>query len=227
MIDINEQLRFFKLIGMELKNKVECFAIGGSAMMFYGSKDETKDVDLVFTDKKSLDEIKEVLKKLNFEEKKSLIKIFKRYNETEDEKNKPVMMIGKDIRFDLFLDVIITFKMSESIINRVRETHEFENFIVKVVSPEDIILLKSATEREKDKADALNLIEKFNINWEIIIEESVNQTKIESYLFPVYLFDFLYELKEDLKADIPKDVIDKIRNIGEKLLEEKLKKKNK
>ena len=75
--------------------------------------------------------------------------------------------------------------------------------------------------------DALNLMGKFDINWDVIIEESINQTKLGAHLFPVFLFDFLYELKEDFKADIPKKVLDKVRNISEKMLVEYLKKKKK
>jgi len=219
MINIEEQLEFFKVIGKELDKKIICYVMGGSAMMFYGAKASTKDVDLVFLHKEDLQKIVEALERIGFSVKENLIKIFKRYKEAE---NKPVMMIRKDVRFDLFVNEIITFKMSDKIINRVKETHEFDNLIIKVISPEDLILLKSATEREKDKYDALSLIEKFNINWDFIIQESINQTKLESYLFPVFLFDFLYELKEDLKADIPKDVLDKIRKIGEEMMIKRL-----
>jgi len=224
MIDFDEQLGFFKLIGNELKKKVECYAIGGSAMMFYGAKLDTKDVDLVFLDEKELELVKNVLLHSGFDEKKVLIKIFKRYEET---KNKPVMMVRKEERFDLFFKEIITFKMSDTIIERVKEIHEFGNLIVKIVSAEDIILLKSATEREKDRYDALKLMEKFDINWDVIIEESVNQTKLESYLFPIFLYDFLEELKEDFKADVPKKVLDEVRKISEKMLVEYMKKKRK
>ncbi len=41
----------------------------------------------------------------------------------------------------------------------------------------------------------------------------------------MFLFDFLYEPKEDLKAEIPKDVLNKIREISENMLEEYLRKK--
>ena len=44
MINITEQNELFNLIGTKLDEKVECLAIGGSAMMFYGAKTETKDV---------------------------------------------------------------------------------------------------------------------------------------------------------------------------------------
>ncbi len=134
------------------------------------------------------------------------------------------MMVSKDDRFDLFLEEVITFKISDAIIKRVKEKHEFNNLIIKIISPEDIILLKCATERAKDRNDAASLIEMFNINWDIIIEESINQTKLEEYLFPVFLYDFLYELKEDFKADIPKEVLDKIRKISEDMMVKKLKK---
>ena len=223
MVKINEQTQLFEIIGAELKEKIECYVIGGSAMMFYGAKEDTKDVDLVFLKNKDLEKVKKILEKINFKDKKELVKIFRRY---EDKKNRPIMMVGKEgERVDLFFKEIITFKMSNSIVKRVTETHEFNNLLVKVVSPEDIILLKCATEREKDRFDALSLIEKFNINWNVIIEEAVNQTRLESYLFPVYLYDFLEELKEDFKAEIPKEILKEIRKISEDLLVKKLKKK--
>src|SRR3989344_2467645 len=223
MVKINEQLQLFKIIGTELKERIECYVIGGSAMMFYGAKEDTKDVDLVLLKKNDLEKVKEILEKINFKDKKELVKIFRRY---EDKKNRPIMMVGKEgERVDLFFKEIITFKMSNSIVKRVTETHEFNNLLVKVVSPEDIILLKCATEREKDRFDALSLIEKFNINWNVIIEEAVKRLDLESYLFPVYLYDFLEELKEDFKAEIPREVLKKIRKISEDLFVKKLKKK--
>ena len=225
MVNIEEQEELFKVIGKELNEKIECYAIGGSAMMFYQAKADTKDVDLVFLEKKGLEKVKKILEKIGYVDKKELVKIFRRY---EDNKNRPIMMVGKNgERIDLFFKEIITFEMSDTIVSRVKEAHEFNNLIVKIVSAEDIILLKCATEREKDRYDALSLMENFDIRWDIIIEEAVNQTKLESYLFPVYLFDFLEELKEDFKADIPKEVLKKIRNISEEMLEKRLRKNKK
>ncbi len=219
MINFQEQLEFFKLIGGGLKERVTCFVIGGSAMMFYGAKDETKDVDMVFLEEDCLNMMKRALSKMGFDEKQSVVKIFRRY---EKARNTPVMMVRGEERFDLFLREIITMKMSETIIDRARETHEFGNLLIKVVAPEDIFLLKSATEREKDKADALSLIQKFKLDWKVIIGESLHQTKLGQHLFPVFLFGFLYELKEDLKAEIPGYALREIRNISEDLLEERI-----
>ena len=220
MISITEQNELFNLVGAKLDEKVECLAIGGSAMMFYGAKTETKDVDLVFLDKSSFNLVKKALYEIGFNEKKNIKIIFAHYDIAKD---KPVMMEGRGTRFDLFLNEVIGFKISQSITDRVKEVHEFGNLIIKTISPEDIILLKCATEREKDRNDAASLIEKFNINWEIIIKESMHQTEIGGDVFPAFLFDFLYELKEDFKVQIPKEIIKKVMKIAEEMIVEKLK----
>lgn len=219
MINFDEQLEYFKLIGNTLTTRVVCYVLGGSAMMFYGAKTETKDVDLVFLEEEGLEEVKQVLYDSGFDEKQKLVQVFRRY---EKARNTPVMMEGKNTRFDLFLREVITFKMSPTIIERAKECHEFGNLMMYLLSPEDIFLLKSATERDKDLVDALSLLQKFKLDWKIILGESVHQTTIGQYLFPVYLFDFLYALKENLKADVPKKVLDEVRKIAEDLLEEKV-----
>ena len=64
MINLEEQIGLFKIIGSQLKSKAECIAIGGSAMMFYGTKLTTKDVDLVFLKKDCLLSILAYLKSI-------------------------------------------------------------------------------------------------------------------------------------------------------------------
>lgn len=221
MINITEQNELFNLIGTKLDEKVECLAVGGSAMMFYGAKTETKDIDLVFLDKKPFNLVKKAIYEMGFNEKKNIMPIFAHYDIVKD---KPIMMEGKDTRFDLFVREVIGFKVSPSMVSRVKEVHEFGNLVIKTISPEDIILLKCATEREKDRDDAASLIEKFNIDWNIIIQESVHQTEIGGDVFPAFLFDFLYELREDFKADIPKDVIKRLMKIAEEIMIRRLKK---
>jgi len=73
MVKINEQTQLFEIIGAELEEKIECYVIGGSAMMFYGAKEDTKDVDLVFLKNKDLEKVKEILKKISFKDKKELV----------------------------------------------------------------------------------------------------------------------------------------------------------
>ena len=221
MITFQQQIEFFNIVGKELNEKVECVAIGGNAMMFYGFKKLTKDVDLVFTNREDLNKVKKALYDSGFEEKTN-IKIFKNYEVID---TKPIMMEGKETRFDLFCKEIICFKMSDSIINRVKESHEFGNFIIKVVSPEDIILLKSATERIKDREDALEIIKNYNVNWKVIIEEALHQTELDKPLFVVFLYEFLLELKEDFKADVPDNVLKELLKMSKKEMVKRFKKK--
>ena len=75
--------------------------------------------------------------------------------------------------------------------------------------------MKCATERAGDKADAAEIIKKFDVNWDIVIKESLEQSKITEYIYPVFLYDFLLVLKEDLKVDIPDKVIKEVMKIGE------------
>src|SRR3989344_5481603 len=218
-INVKEQEDLFNLIWKTLKKKVECYVVGGTAMMFLNIKETTKDVDIVFKEKEGYETFKEALISLGAKESKFKI---------ENRQKVSSMIDLGNARFDLFLDYLIYFKLTPTIISRVREVHEFFNMIVKVVSPEDIILFKSMADRESDRIDVSDIIKKINLNWDQILEESELQTKNSEYFFSAFLYNFLIGLKEDFKIPIPKDFLNKLENLTEKdLLEtrERLKKR--
>jgi hypothetical protein len=216
MIGAEEQIELFKLIGNELKKKIECVIIGGSAMLFYGLKSATKDVDIVFFSENSRKDFIKAAEKIGFG------KIGTRYKAKT-----PVIMERKNARMDLFVDEVVSFKLSTGMLSRIKEKHEFENLIADIISPEDIILLKCATDRAGDRKDALDLITKLPIKWDVVIEESVWQMQNGKKVFPVFLFDFLEELKEDYRAEIPNEVIRKVRKLAEAEMMKALKDKSK
>lgn len=220
MMGLEQQNSLFKFLGEKLKKKIECYVIGGSAMMYYGMKESTKDIDLVFEHEKDRDEVEKLLKNLGYKERETRVIYFRK-------KNTPLLLQRDETRFDLFLDKIISTVLSKAMKERVESVYEYGNLIVKVISPEDIIITKCATERAGDRKDAAEIIKKANINWNTIIKESIYQAEVTPYVFPIFLFDFLEELTEDLKVDIPREVLDEIRKISEDLLEEKLGKKKK
>ncbi len=220
MINQEEQISLFKIIGTQLRNRIECIVIGGSAMMFYGAKGATKDVDLVFLKKEDLDSVKKVLFDSGFNEKNNIKGIFREDGGT----SKPAMMESPQTRFDLFLNEVIGFRIHEKTIERLREVHEFGNLIVKTASPEDILMMKGCTEREKDRDDASEIIKRFNINWNIILGEVEKQAKIGIVAFPLLLYEFLTELRENYKLDVPKNITDELIKIAEKMLKELRKK---
>jgi len=213
---IKEQEELFKIIGEKLKQRMEAFVIGGSAMLYYGAKEVTKDIDIVLNDKKERDMLLALLKELGFKERSTKLL----YGE---KKNVPILLQRGEDRIDLFYDKVVDFKFTDSIKERVSASYEYNKLIVKVISPEDIIVLKCATERAGDRLDAANLMNIKNIDWGIIMDEAVVQMKIIGDVIPLCLFEFMCELKEDLKADISQDTIDRLGNIAEKHLKKKLK----
>jgi len=200
-------------------------------MLYYGAKDITEDIDIVFTEKESFDNFLTALKELGFSDKNPNLLYFKK-------EDKPRLMQRGLDRIDIFYKNIIIMKLSESMINRIRAVYEYDNLIINVLSPEDIILLKCATERAGDRKDAMELINRFNINWNIIVEEALHQTNLNKPLFVVFLYEFLLELKEDFDAEVPREVLDTLLKKSEEemikglktkkgLLSTKYKKKNK
>ena len=211
MVELKNQEDLFKIIGDRLNNKIECFVIGGSAMMYYGAKDGTKDIDLVFIKEADRDAFVNVLIRMGYKEKNSILLYSKK-------RNAPLLLEFDGSRFDLFLNTVVSFKLTQGVKERIKKIIEHKNLIIKVASPEDILLMKCATERAGDRLDAKGLIEKCKFDWGIIIDESTTQIEFGNRTYPLFLYGFLMELKEDLKVDLPGAILEKI----EKMIEEKL-----
>lgn len=206
MTGLDEQLNLFSLIGSYIKKRIECYVIGGSAMLFYGFKTVTKDVDLVFTAKEERKRFVAALKEMGFAQRQHTIPGSDKSPHTQTFKERQaILMERKETRFDLFLSEIITTVLSPGMISRVREKHEFSNLVINVVSPEDIIALKCATDRAGDRKDAADIIGSVKINWDLILEEVRWQAANGKKAFMILLFDFVEDLIEDYKAGIPRD----------------------
>jgi len=154
MINLEQQNELFKLIGEILKNKLECYVIGGSAMMYYGMKGNTKDIDLVFEHEKDREKIIQILKSLGYNERgiKVVSVIYPK------KKNTPILLERDDSRVDLFVNKIISTVLSDSMKDRINSIYEYGNFIIKVLAPEDLIITKCATERAGDRLDAVEIM---------------------------------------------------------------------
>ena len=216
MTDLKEQEDIFNLIGSNLKRKIKCFVIGGSAMLYYKLKDATKDIDIVLLNEKDREYILKMMKNLGYAERNPKILYI-------NKKNVPILLQREQNRFDLFNKTIISLRFSDSMINRSKVVYEYANLIVNVVSPEDIIILKCATDRAGDRLDAVSIIKSTNINWDILFEESINQMKLVGDVIPLNLYQFLLELKEDLEVEVPEDFIKKLESECEEILVKKLK----
>lgn len=216
MTDLKQQEEIFNLIGANLKRKVKCFVIGGSAMIYYKLKDATKDIDIVLLNENDRNYILKLMKSLGYSERNAKILYI-------NKKNVPILLQRGQDRFDLFNRIIINLRFSDGMADRSNIVYEYANLIVNVVSPEDIIILKCATDRAGDRLDAASIIKNTNINWDILLEESINQMTLVGDVIPLNLHQFLLELKEDLKVDVPDNFIKKLESECEKILIKKLK----
>jgi len=216
MTDIKEQQDIFNLIGTNLKKKIKCFVIGGSAMLYYKLKDATKDIDIVLLNENDRQYILKLMKNLGYTERNP--KIF-----YINKKNVPILLQREQNRFDLFTRTIINLKFSDGMVDRARLVYDYANLTVNVASPEDIIILKCATDRAGDRLDATNIIKNTNTNYSILLEESINQMALVGDVIPLSLYQFLLELKEDLKVEIPEDFIKKLETECEAILDKRLK----
>ena len=210
MISVEAQQKLFLTLSQRLSKPVTVYAIGGTAMMFHGLKDATLDVDLVFENSKSRELFKTALIAIGYKKMDSVI-VYEKKN------NHPEMFTLCQERFDLFVEQVVDFIFSKKMRERATSTHQFgDNLSLKIADPHDIILMKCATDRLKDKDDARKIIESRSINWKILIEEAKNQVSLgrEGTLFE--LGNFLEYLKREMKVQIPQEIL----NILFKLVEE-------
>ena len=185
-------------------------------MLYYKLKSATKDIDIVLLNKNDRNYILEIMKNLGYAERNP--KIF-----YINKKNVPILLQREENRFDLFNRIIINLRFSEDMINRSHAVYEYANLIVNVVSPEDIIILKYATDRAGDRLDAVSIIRNTNVNWDILFKESINQMKLVVDVIPLNLYQFLLELKEDLQVEVPEDFLEKLEIECEAILTKKIK----
>jgi hypothetical protein len=219
MITIKEQEILFLDISRKLKRKITCYAIGGTAMMFIGLKLNTQDIDLVFENEEERKIFIKALEELEFKKLDSMILYGKKPNQ-------PELMQRSDERIDLFTTEVISFVFSENSKKRADKIHQFgENLIIKIANVHDIVLMKHATDRVKDIKDIEAILNKENINWNIILEETKNQIKLRKERAALDLGLFLEELKK-VGAKIPKQILNDLFKIVEMQAKNKRRKIN-
>lgn len=176
MVTYEEQMDLFRLVSDNINHDVTCWAFGGNAMMFYGYKDETKDVDLLFDKEKDRADFIRAIEELGFTET-SPHNIY--IPEKLKDKYKPLMYSRFLSRFDLFVGKIFKTLLSPKITEEVYAVHDFKgrhNIRVNVLRKEFIVLLKAVTERDKDFEDILTIVKKEkNFDWQLLVDEVIWQ----------------------------------------------------
>jgi hypothetical protein len=156
-----------------LKKTIDIYLIGGCAMSYYGIKDATKDIDVLFKNKYDCADFFNVVTELGYE--------------TAEQYFPPLLQMeatffvykGDEIWIDLFVkNVMNKFELSPSIQKRAVKTDlSTKKLKVYCLDPHDIFLFKSITPRPRDENDLILLLTKANINFNLIHEEIRIQSK--------------------------------------------------
>jgi len=160
-------------IDKRLKKAIDIYLIGGCAMSYYGIKDATKDIDVLFKNKYDCADFFNAVTELGYE--------------TAEQYFPPLLQMeatifvykGDEIWVDLFVEnVMNAFELSPSIQKRAIKTNlSTKKLNVYCIDPHDIFLFKSITPRERDENDLSLLLTKANINFDFIHEEIKIQLK--------------------------------------------------
>jgi len=219
MISIERQKNLFLAIAKNLKKPIKVYAIGGTAMMFHGFKDSTVDIDLVFTSLEDKNAFKRAVIELGYK-KLDATKIYGLKD------NAPEMLSLGQERFDLFVLEIIDFIFSKEMQERSEQAYQFlDNLILKIADVEDIILMKCATNRAKDREDILNIIKNRKVNWDILKLEAKNQVKLgreRAVMELGYLLEWLSN-----EGIVPKSITEDLYKFMKDQIERKLGQQNK
>lgn len=220
MIDIAQQESLFSAIGNLLPKKINVYAIGGTAMMLRAIKNTTLDVDFVFDKRKDREEFIYALKELGAKESDATL-VYGLKRDT------PLMLELSNCRFDMFLNKVITSTFSESMKKRANQIHEFRNLIIKAADPSDVLIMKSVTSREKDSEDIISIVNKSQVNWEVVVEEAKEQVRLGNEKAIMGLGEKIEKLTNQNAIGVPKAIKDKIWVLFKKQVRGKSKKMEK
>lgn len=212
MISVEDQNDLLLLIADYIKKDIECVAFGGTAMMYKQYKVTTKDIDLVFFYEEDVKEFIKAIEKLGYKKNNNLKDIYPQ----EKKDSTPLMFTRGDERFDLFLKKVFQTKINEEIKNRSGEIRDFNGnklLRLRIISDEDLILLKAITSRDRDFEDIVMICKKNpNIKWDIIISEAISQAKKGDKFIILDLEETMNKLKQHCL--IKKKFFDRLYNFN-------------
>jgi len=217
MIIIEDQQKLLLAIGETIEKPITAYAIGGTAMMFNGLKNATLDIDIVFTKEEDRTIFIDAIKKIGYRHMNSTVVYGAKSNQ-------PKMYSLDTERFDLFLIDVIDFAFSEDMQKRITQIHEYgKNLKICIAHPQDIIIMKCATDRTKDLEDAKKIIETQKIDWNALVQEAATQVRFGRKEAYFDLGEFLEKIQQT-GTKIPQETLDKLFDLSMK--ETKKKKQN-
>jgi uncharacterized membrane protein len=182
--------REFSRAGTVAKGEIGIFLIGGAGLAFYRLKEATKDIDVILKSRNEVKELVEILRKLEYERVRMLSTAYKKMGAFE------IMEKADGFRWDIFhLQVCNALVLSQGMISRATPISKEGNLSVFLASKEDIFLFKGVTERSAD-LDDMRIIAESGLDWDVVFEECLYQSKSSGRLWENALYGNLVDLRE-------------------------------
>lgn len=182
--------REFGKVGTEAKSKIEIFLIGGAGLAFYKLKEATKDIDVILKTKREVKELMKTLERLKYKGVRRLSTLYKKMRASEIVEN------DDGLRWDIFhLQVCNALILSPRMISRATSIYKEGNLNAFLASKEDIFLFKGITERSMD-LDDMRVIAESGLDWDVVFEECLYQSKTSGRLWENALYANLVDLRE-------------------------------
>lgn len=188
------------------------FIIGGLALINYGLKDATKDIDIVVRSTQELETVVSSLERLGYQPLKLNV-VSKPYRKMETAR---ILENVEGFRWDIFhQQVCRALIFTDTMASRAKTFYEERRLCAKMVSKEDIFLFKGITEREADKDD-MRLLAESGLDWTVIEKECLNQSALSGKVWECALLDSLgilrekYKIRSQLEKNLEKITEDKL-----------------
>jgi len=186
-----------------LNHPCEAYILGGLAMMHHGAKLATKDIDIVFRKRSQALVFIRNLENLGFVE-----------SSTRTARRRPyktgwIMTRPDGMRFDMFdRKICDCLAFSDAMAARSIPRPLPGKLSLRVISPEDIFLLKSITDREDDLAD-MGMMARTGLDWGQIELELRSQADFWKWVAHHYVklaeLEEKYVVKSPLKRRLKRD----------------------
>ncbi len=206
-------------IGNALSSPVTLYLIGGAAMIRYGLKAATKDIDILLHTQKETADLIRALSVSGYH----IIQADRLGSEYQAMFTTQILENEDGFRWDIFQEYVCRkLRLSAGMIERSKVLFEIGLLTVRLISKEDIFLFKTVTERDDDEADLL-LLARSKVDWDLVFQECMSQSRGDLRC-EIDLFDKLDRLGTSYGLVTPiYDRISEAASIGmEKWFEERI-----
>lgn len=202
-------------IGKRLKHEVEGLLIGGNAMIFYGLKESTKDLDLVFFQRKDISGIVQIILSHPLYRKAKISReIPYRIKPELLKKGRPTIISNSDLpRFDVFYKHVFSVDVKK-IFEDAKRSIRFDLLKLRLIDIENFIFLKAVSARPVDMEDIARVIKSLEVDWKKFVQFVKWYYKKDRK--PVWFaLGTLYDINKK-ESIIPDSVVKEIASLFEK-----------